>query len=81
MKSNAPTPLILTYENLFNVVGRNIQETQYLRGVSQPIHSKITTEWIKFNNRKGGNPSAAQVADFAKQIDVMYENYFVLPGF
>lgn len=70
-----------TYEELMRTAGINIHDTQFLRGVSQPLHSKITTEWARFNRQMGGNPTAAQVADFAKHIDSTYGGQFMWPGF
>lgn len=69
------------YEELMRVAGLNIHEVQFLRGVSPQIHSKITTEWTHFHKAAGGNPSATQVADFAKQLDRKYGGNFMWPGF
>jgi hypothetical protein len=68
------------YEELFRTAGLNIQETQFLRGLSPQLHSRITTEWARFHQRLGNNPTAAQVADFAKHIDELFGGHFVWPG-
>jgi len=69
------------YEELMRVAGLNINDVQFLRGVSPELHSRITTEWGRFDRAAGGNPSATQVAEFAKQIDRIYGGSFVWPGF
>jgi RHS repeat-associated protein len=69
------------YEELMGAAGLNIHDVQFLRGVSPQVHSKITTEWGRFDKAAGGSPSAAQVADFAKQLDRKYEGTFMWPGF
>jgi hypothetical protein len=51
-----------------------------LRGVSPQLHSKITAEWGRFHKSMGNDPTAAQVADFAKQLDQKYGGSFVWPG-
>ena len=69
------------YEELMRASGVNIHDVQFLRGVSPQVHSKITTEWSRFDKAAGGNPSAAQIADFAKQLDKRYGGSFMWPGF
>lgn len=69
------------YQDLFDLAEVNIQETQFLRGVNTDIHSNITTEWLRFDKKNGGDPTAAQIADFAKYIDGKYNSDFVWPGF
>jgi len=68
------------YEDFFRMGGVNIQDTQYLRGVSQPLHSRITAEWARFHAETKGYPSPAQVAEFARHIDRKYGDYFMWPG-
>ena len=65
---------------LFETAKVNIQETQFLRGISTPNHTRITNEWTQFHKRNDNDPTAAQVADFAKYIDSKYEGKFVWPG-
>jgi len=69
------------YEELMRDAGINIHENQFLRGVSPQIHLKITNKWANFDKTAGGNPSAGQVADFAKQVDRLYDGSFMWPGF
>jgi hypothetical protein len=69
------------YEELMRSAGLNIHDVQFLRGVDPQLHARITTEWARFDRAAGGNPSAARVADFAKQIDERFGGRFVWPGF
>lgn len=69
------------YEELMRASGINVHDTQFLRGVSPQLHSKITTEWERFHRAAGSNPTAAQIAEFAKSIDQRYGNSFIWPGF
>ena len=69
------------YEELMRASGVNVHDVQFLRGVSPQVHSKITTEWARFYKAAGGNPSAAQIADFAKHLDKRYDGSFMWPGF
>jgi hypothetical protein len=69
------------YRELFSVVGIDIDDLQFLRGVSPDIHSKITTEWMRFDMQSGGNPNAAEVARFMQYIDHKYEKHLRVPGF
>lgn len=69
------------YEELMHAAGINIHDIQFLRGISPELHSKITTEWERFHRAAGRNPSAQQVAEFAKHIDKRYGGSFVWPGF
>jgi hypothetical protein len=67
------------YEKLMRDAGINIHEVQYLRGVDQPTHDQITTLWRAFDRRNGGNPTASQVVDFARQIDKQFGSKFIWP--
>ncbi|WP_234975062.1 DUF637 domain-containing protein [Variovorax paradoxus] len=69
------------YEELLRVAGVNVNDVQFLRGVAPDVHTKITTEWARFDKAAGGNPSAPQVAEFAKQLDRKYGGDFVWPGY
>lgn len=57
-------------------VGINIHEVKYLRGVDPKIHSKITTEWARWEKRLGRTPTAKEIIDFAKQMDIKYRKYW-----
>jgi RHS repeat-associated protein len=69
------------YEEFFRVADLNIHDLQFLRGVDPRLHSKITGEWEAFHRGMGKDPTAAQVAEFAKQIDTKYGEKFVWPGY
>jgi filamentous hemagglutinin len=69
------------YEELMRASGVNVNDIEFLRGVSPEVHSRISTEWTRFDKINGGNPSAAQIAEFAKQIDRKYDGKFVWPGY
>ncbi|MFN7551245.1 MAG: RHS repeat-associated core domain-containing protein [Pseudomonadota bacterium] len=69
------------YEELLRTAGINIHEVQFLRGVSPQVHSRITAEWARFHTRMGRDPTAAQIADFAKRIDDDFGHHFVWPGY
>lgn len=69
------------YEELMLEAGINIHDIEFLRGVEPELHQLITEEWGRFHKAMGGNPTAAQVADFAKQIDIRFGDHFVWPGF
>ncbi|MED4905638.1 T7SS effector LXG polymorphic toxin [Parageobacillus thermoglucosidasius] len=64
------------YEKIMKEVGINIHEVKYLRGVDPKIHSKITTEWARWEKRLGRTPTAKEIIDFAKQMDIKYGKYW-----
>ena len=69
------------YEELMRISGLNVHDIQFLRGVDPGLHAQITNEWAQFHRAHGRDPTAAQVAEFAKSIDEKYGDYFVWPGF
>jgi RHS repeat-associated protein len=69
------------YEELFYIAGINIHDLQFLRGVHPRLHDRITAEWSAFHRRANNDPTAAQVAEFAKHIDEAYGEKFMWPGF
>ena len=56
--------------------GINIHELQYLKGIDPNMHSKITTEWRKWEKALGRTPTADDVIDFVKKIDDKYGKYW-----
>lgn len=56
--------------------GINEHELKYLRGVDSKIHSKITTEWTKWDKTLGRIPTAQDVINFSKQIHTKYNKYW-----
>jgi len=64
------------YEEILNASGKNIHETQYLEGIDPKVHSKITSEWTRWEKSLGRTPTAEEVIDFAKQIDSKYGGYW-----
>ncbi|WP_300380880.1 hypothetical protein [Clostridium sp.] len=64
------------YESIIKGKGINIHDIDYLKGVDSKIHSKITTEWMKWDKSLGRTPTAQEVIDFSKQIDNKYNKYW-----
>jgi hypothetical protein len=64
------------FEALMKRAGINIHENKYLRGVDPKIHSKITTEWGRWERALGHKPTAAEVQTFARQIERNYGKFF-----
>lgn len=69
------------YQQSFADLGIDVGDIQFLRGVDPKIHSRITTEWGRFDARFGGNPSPADVARFSKHIDDTFGDSLRIPGF
>jgi len=69
------------YQQSFADLGIDVGDMQFLRGVDPKIHSRITTEWGRFDARFGGNPSPADVSRFSKQIDETFGDSLRIPGF
>jgi hypothetical protein len=69
------------YEELMSSAGINIHDVQFLRGVEPEAHEVVTGVWQQWHSAAGGNPTAAQVADFAKFMDELFGEQFVWPGF
>jgi RHS repeat-associated protein len=69
------------YETLMSSEGINVHELQFLRGIEPAEHEVITGIWQQWHGAAGGNPTAAQVADFAKFIDELFGEHFFWPGF
>ncbi|MFC0864196.1 polymorphic toxin-type HINT domain-containing protein, partial [Sphaerimonospora cavernae] len=64
------------YEETMWEAGVNIHENQFLRGVDPGIHSKITTEWRRWERKLGHKPTASEIIRFARYIDHKYGQYF-----
>jgi hypothetical protein len=69
------------YRELIKSAGVDIDDLQFLRGVDPKIHAKITTEWARFHKRMGGDPTAADVARFAEEIERRFGDHFIVPGY
>ncbi|MBF5042068.1 hypothetical protein FGE12_06650 [Aggregicoccus sp. 17bor-14] len=69
------------YAETLEGAGINIHDLQFLRGVDDKTHNVITNMWNKFDKANKGNPTAAQIADFAQKIDKQFGDKFVWPGF
>jgi len=64
------------YDDIMKSAGTNIHEVQYLKGIDPKIHSKITTEWGKWDKTLGRTPTADDVINFAKTINEKYGKYW-----
>jgi hypothetical protein len=64
------------FEAIMTKAGVNIHENKFLRGVDPKIHSKITTEWGRWERALGHKPKADEIIKFAKQMDTKYWKYF-----
>jgi hypothetical protein len=60
------------YSDLLSEDGVNVHSTEYLRGVSRPIHQSITSDWRVFDRGCGGAPPASSIYQFADHIDTAY---------
>jgi hypothetical protein len=67
------------YADRMAAEGVNIHEMQYLRGVDRDTHTRITALWETFGRQNNGNPSSAQIYNFARQIDQQFGSKFVWP--
>jgi hypothetical protein len=65
------------FEAIMKRAGINIHELKYLRGVDPKIHSKITTEWGRWERRLGHKPTADEIIRFAQQIERKYGKNFI----
>ena len=64
------------YESIFKEQGINIHDIVYLKGVDSKIHSKITTEWMRWEKSLEKNPTVQDVIEFAKKIDDKYNKFW-----
>ena len=69
------------YADMFKNAGVNLQETQFLRGIDPKKHEAVTKRWADFHRANKNDPTAAQIAEFAKQLDRELEGIFMFPGF
>jgi hypothetical protein len=67
------------YADRMAAEGVNIHEVQYLRGIDRDTHTRITALWETFGRQNNGNPSIAQIQNFARQIDQQFGGKFVWP--
>lgn len=67
------------YEEILNAAGKNIHETQYLKGIDPDIHRLITKEWQQWGKSLGRTPTAQEVVDFTKEIDIKYSKDWYKP--
>src|SRR6185436_8397465 len=65
------------FEATMKRAGINIHEMKYLRGVDPKVHSKITTEWGRWERKLGHKPTADEIMKFALQIERKYGKNFV----
>lgn len=64
------------YAYIMEEVGINVHELQYLKGVDNKIHKLITKKWREWDKSLGRTPTAQEVIDFAKEIDLEYNQYW-----
>lgn len=65
-----------TYEEILKAKGINIHEAKYLEGIDPNIHKSITRDWLRWDNSLGRTPTAKEIFDFAKQIELKYGEFW-----
>jgi hypothetical protein len=65
------------FEDIMKRAGINIHDMKYLRGVDPKIHSKITTEWGRWERALGHKPTSDEIIKFAQSIERRYGQHFV----
>ena len=65
------------FEAIMKRAGINIHDMKYLRGVDPKIHSKITTEWGRWERALGHKPTSDEIIKFAQSIERKYGKNFV----
>ncbi len=63
------------YKDILKAADINIHDARYLEGIDPKIHSKITTEWAKWDKSLGHIPTTYEISKFAKVIENKYSKY------